>query len=213
MPFLAEEIYGALKPYQAGVGSGAEVAESVHLAEWPVAPAPFSAKEKIALIEGMAEVRRLASIGLAKRVEAGVKVRQPLAKLTIKTEKVKLSPELRGILADEVNVKEVAVDAAIADEVALDAIITPALREEGVLREVARMVQGLRQEAGLQPKDVIALLIDLPEDARNIILKNETALRTEVGAKLVEYGKSEKFTAEVATKLEGQEAWVALRKV
>lgn len=209
MPFLAEEIYKELKPY----GRGTEVAESVHLAEWPAAHAPFSAKEKTALIDGMAEVRRLASIGLAKRAEAGVKVRQPLAKLTIKTEKIKLSEELRGILADEVNVKEVVIDAAIAGEVALDVAITPALREEGVLREVARMVQGLRQEAGLLPTDTIVLLLDLPEEAKNIILKNEAALRSEVGAKLVEYGRSEKFTAEAAAKFEGQDAWVALRKV
>ena len=210
MPFLAEEIYGKLKPY----GRGVSLPESVHLAEWPASDVSLGAEEK-KFLEAMAEVRRLASLGLAKRAEAGVKVRQPLAKLIIKSETMKLSAaeELRGVLADEVNVKEVVFDQAIEGEVELDTAITPELREEGVLREVARMAQELRQKAGLQPKDKIVLLLDLPAEVKNVVAKHEAALRSGVGAKLIEYGKSEKFSAEEATKLGGQEVWVGLRKI
>lgn len=209
MPFLAEEIYSALKSYE----RGASFPESVHLAEWPVPEVSSDSEEARKLIEGMAEVRRLASLGLAKRAEAGIKVRQPLGKMKIKASNIALSKDLLGILADEMNVKDVVVDSAAKDDVELDIAITAELREEGVLREFARTIQGLRQEAGLQPKDKIVLVLDLPAEVKNIIMKHEPVLRADVGAKLVEYGKSEKFTAEEATKFEGQDIWIGLRKV
>ncbi|MDO8516017.1 MAG: class I tRNA ligase family protein [bacterium] len=68
-PFFAEGIYQKL---------GGET--SIHLEDWPKADKKKINKE---LIEGMAEVRRVASIALAKRAEAGIKVRQPLAQLRI----------------------------------------------------------------------------------------------------------------------------------
>ena len=36
------------------------------------------------LLEAMSEIRRIASLALAKRAEAGIKVRQPLAALKLK---------------------------------------------------------------------------------------------------------------------------------
>ncbi len=211
MPFLAEELYRTLKLYS----GSKETAESVHLAGWPIPEVSFDGVERKKLTDAMAEVRRLASLALAKRAEAGIKVRQPLSKLTIKdaTLKISVAEDLRGVLADEVNVKEVIFDPTIESEVELDTAITPELREEGILREVARMVQELRQKAGLAPKDKIALMLDLPPAARDAIMKQEVALRSAVNAKSVEYGRSEKFSAEEMAKLENQEIWVALRKV
>ena len=211
MPFLAEELYRGLAQHD----SKTEIAESVHLASWPAAEFSLSAEERQKLRTAMAEVRRLASLALAKRAEAGVKVRQPLGKLTIKDEalKVSVTEDLRGILADEVNVGEVVFDAKAESEVELDTTITPELRERGLLREVARTVQALRQKAGLRPKDVIILLLEVPAEVKNVLVKHEAALRSDVGAKAVEYGRSEKFSAEEVTKIEGQAAWIGMRKL
>jgi isoleucyl-tRNA synthetase len=221
MPFLADELYLELKPQS----HGRETAESVHLTDWPEVKLKIKDERLKILTKQMAEVRRLASLGLAKRAEAGIKVRQPLRMLKVKSEmlkggggkgeklKVKLSKELLAILAEEVNVKEVAYDKKIKDEIELDTTITPALKEEGILREVVRTVQDLRQKAGLKPKDKIALMAVLPAEVRLTVYKNERALKKQVGAESIEYKKSEKFEAEANTKIDGAEIWLGVRKV
>ena len=79
MPYLADELYLKLKARQPGVLKAA----SVHLTDWPHrGTGKMSAREKGLLAE-MAEIRRLASLGLAERAKAAIKVRQPLSKLTI----------------------------------------------------------------------------------------------------------------------------------
>lgn len=196
-PFFSEVLYAAL--------GGA--AESVHLDRWPETGRKTVDK---GLLDTMAVTREFAALGLAKRAEAGVKVRQPLASLTIGT---RLDNDMQKILADEVNVKHVLFDAKLKKDVRLDTAITVELREEGTLREVARMVQELRQKAGLHPKDKIILFLHLPVAAKNAVSKNEAALRSDVGAKLIEYGKSDKFNAEEATKIDGEDAWIGIRKV
>ena len=196
-PFFAEGLYHAL---------GGKL-DSIHLENWPKAVKRPANKR---LIQAMAAARELAALGLAKRAEAGIKVRQPLASFTIG---VKLPTEVQKILADEVNVKNILVSAKLKDGVVLDTKITPELRGEGLLREVARMVQELRQKAALEPKDKIALMLELPEAAKSAVKANEAALRNDVGAKLVEYARSEKFTAEQEGKLEEGPAWIGLRKI
>jgi isoleucyl-tRNA synthetase len=200
MPFLAEAIYLELAP--------ADGAGSVHLESWPKVKFSLKEKERGELMDSMTEVRRLASLGLAARVEAKIKVRQPLASMKIG---VNLGEEFNKILAEEVNVKKI-IFVAKQKDVALDTVITPALREEGLLREVARMFQELRQKAGLEPKDKIVAMMELPADAKNAVKNNEATFKTDVGAAAVEYGRSDKFTAEATTKLEGREVWVAIRK-
>jgi isoleucyl-tRNA synthetase len=205
MPFLAEAIYAELAP--------ADGAGSVHLEAWPKVKFSLKEKERAELMDNMAAVRQLASAALAKRAEAKIKVRQPLAKLSIKGTYAGIRDErLLAILKSEVNVKEIVFDPELADEVALDTVITPELRQEGLLREAARMFQELRQKAGLEPKDRIVAIMELPVDAKNVIEGNEAAFKVDIGATAVEYGRSEKFIAEETTKLEGQEVWVAIRK-
>ncbi|HUC31068.1 MAG TPA: class I tRNA ligase family protein, partial [Candidatus Paceibacterota bacterium] len=205
MPFLAEALYTEL--------AGADSAGSVHLETWPKVEFTLREKERGELMENMAEIRRLASVALAKRAEAKIKVRQPLQKLTVRgAEAIIRDERLLAILKSEINIKEIIFDPELADEVALDIVITPALREEGLLREVARMFQELRQKAGFAPKDRIVAMMELPADAKNAVENNEAAFKTDIGAKSVEYGRSDKFSAEENTKIDGQEAWIAIRK-
>jgi isoleucyl-tRNA synthetase len=205
MPFLAEALYLELADDSAG---------SVHLAEWPKSGFSLEEKERAQLMEGMAETRRLASLGLARRAEAKIKVRQPLQKLIVRDEKSVIHDErLFAILKSEINVKEIVFDVSIERDVELDTALTPELREEGLLREVARMFQELRQKAGLEPKDKIAAMMELPSHAMEAVSKNEATFKAEIGAKEVEYKKSDKFIAEEVVKFESQEVWVAIRKI
>lgn len=97
-------------------------------------------------------------------------------------------------------------------EAELDTTITQELRKEGLVREIGRMVQELRQKAGLKPSDKIILMLELPQAVREAIQKNKTAFKKDVGAKIVEYKKSDKFKADESAKVEESGVWLGLRK-
>jgi isoleucyl-tRNA synthetase len=209
MPFFAEALYGALRIH----GEKFKTVESVHLVPWPKVKFFLGAAERKKLCAAMAETRRLASMGLAKRAEAGIKVRQPLSTLKVKSEGLKVDGEFLAILADEVNVKAIVFDATIKEDVEFDTVITPALREEGLVREFARAVQELRQASSLRPKDIIAVAFDASETVRNAIVKNEATVKAEIGAKMITVGRSDKCTAEATVKMEAVETWIGIRKI
>ena len=98
-------------------------------------------------------------------------------------------------------------------EVELDTAITPELKEEGILRELVRAVQDLRQAARFRPQDKIMFMIDVPIGLRDIVIKNEIVFKKEIGAKQIEYKKSEKFDAEINTKIDNQAIWLGVRKI
>lgn len=199
-PFFAEALHKSLAHH---------VKASVHLEDWPKAEKKFIDKN---LIEGMAEVRLAASIALAKRAEKGIKVRQPLAELKLKSIKLEGKKALLEILKDEVNVKKITFDKTLTEDVELDTVVTHELMEEGLLRELVRMVQDLRQEAGFSPKDVIVLHIDGPEELHFIVRNNEAFAKREVNAKAIELKRTTQCNAELTTKLGEYDIWIAVRK-
>lgn len=203
-PFFAEGLYE-------GLGSVAgKTKESVHLEDFPTAKRNLIDRR---LLRSMEDARRISSLGLAKRAEIGIKVRQPLASLTVKEGgSVRTNKELLAIVKEEVNVKEVKFDKNLTEELVFDTVITAELKEEGMLREMVRTAQDLRQEAGFSPKDTIVFMIEAPEAARIAIQKNENAFRKDIGAKSVEYKRGKKFGAELSTKIDEGELWMAVRK-
>jgi len=92
VPFLAEVMFRNL------TGGG-----SVHLEDWP---APDRAEIDPALNRRMAAVRQAASLGLAARARAGIKVRQPLAAARVRAGQPFDQADL-ALLAGELNVKAV----------------------------------------------------------------------------------------------------------
>jgi isoleucyl-tRNA synthetase len=158
-PFLTEELYQKLTG-----------GESVHLLDWPV-----SGRVNELLLQDMKLVRELITLGLAQRAEAGIKVRQPLSKVTITAPANELEKTnfFAGILKEELNVKEVAFSSG-APAISLDLEITSELKAEGLMREIVRHVQQARKQAGLEVDDRIDLQLETSDAGITSILSNNT---------------------------------------
>ncbi|MFA6158601.1 MAG: class I tRNA ligase family protein [Candidatus Paceibacterota bacterium] len=156
IPFYAEYLFGRVR-----VDANEE---SVHLELWPRC---VTKKESQKLIDDMSEIRRLVTIGLEQRAKAGIKVRQPLASLSIK--KDQFCTDLLDLVKDEVNVKEVLLDTSLDQEVVLDVVVTDVLKKEGVARDVIRAVQDLRKKEGLTVGDKVSLLLDSDEKGKELV--------------------------------------------
>lgn len=131
--------------------------KSIHHTDWPKADRSLIDPQ---LETGMAVIRQVVERVLAERSELGIKVRQPLANATIKTNLLEPSPELVSILLEEVNLKKIdwqklsSKDESVKEDetelkVELDSKITPELKEEGEARELIRQIQKLRKNKGL----------------------------------------------------------------
>ncbi len=140
-PFLAEEMYRNL------TGES-----SVHLTSFPVAD-KGAIDEK--LNENMKVIRELVTIGLQKRAEAKIKVRQPLGESRIKNQE--LGEDFLEIICEELNVKRVTVDVSVSEDIVLNTEITPELQQEGEAREIIRAIQEGRKKAGFNVEDRIVL--------------------------------------------------------
>ena len=111
----------------------------------------------------VAEALKALDGAAAKRtIEAGGKLQVEVASGTVE------------VLADEValltKVEEgVAARETEALQVVLDVNVTPALRREGLARDLVRAVQDLRKEAGLDVADRIRLALDAPGEIAEVV--------------------------------------------
>jgi isoleucyl-tRNA synthetase len=184
MPFVAEEIYQKTKSHSS-VGGGKE---SVHLESWPT----IETLENDPIIALMETTRNIVSLGLEARAKGGLKVRQPLKKITLplsekSTFLIPVGKEFLSLIMERVNVKDV-VFADISEKVALDTEITPALREEGMLREFIRNVQELRKKEDLNPGDAGQTLIVATDEAGAVFVKKfEKEIKRATLFRMMEY--------------------------
>ncbi len=166
---------------------------SIHLEKWTKFKKPSVSDKKLA--EEMNEARRVVSLALESRAKAGIKVRQPLGLLKVKSKKLNVkNKELVGLIKGEVNIKEIKSDYKIKDEVELDTNITPELKEEGQLRELIRHIQDKRKEAGLKPSDKITFVALTDDKGAAFVKKFESVLKKEAGIKAVSFTEPAKPT-------------------
>ncbi len=175
-PFVAEDIWQKLK--------NSNDASSVHLADWPNVT---EVDENI--ISEMGVVRHVVSLGLEARQKAGIKVRQPLQSLSVKS--YVLSESQVDIVKDELNVKSIIYDESLEGPVSLDTHITLELRKEGQYRELLRAIQDMRKEKGLNPSDVITLKIATSVEGQELINTWKDELLKIVGAKSIDIAENE----------------------
>jgi len=276
-PFVTEAMYQNLVRC-----SRSAARESVHHTRWPLFD---KAVVDEAMLEQMALARQVASLGLAARSGANLKVRQPLAKAMAYAGGGKtLGLELVEIVTDELNVKEfefveeagrmveyrllpdnkqlgprlgglfpkvraalaqldpnqiaasvqagqsvsltvegqtvelapgeiliqtipveglaVAADKGIS--VAVDAVLTPALKAEGLARELVRRVQEMRKKANFNIEDRITTYYQLQDPA--------PALQ-DVMANWTEYLRSETLTVNLVNSQPPEDAYVETHQV
>ncbi len=188
VPFTAEEVYERV----------AGEKESVHLESWPEA-----GEVDGEIIENMKKVREVVTSALEIRQKSGHKVRQPLAKLYIPEN---LSKDLIGIIADEVNVKEVVVE---GPEVKLDTELTEDLKKEGVARDVIRAIQDARKTEGLNPSQKIKIIINSDEETKAIVDEYKDMISAPTGVSQFEYSDEQ---GKYKVSLDSGEASISLVK-
>ena len=190
-PFVAEEMYQNLV-----CSVDKEAPESVHLAEWPESD-PTQVDER--LMDETRLVMRVVSLGRAARSMAGIKVRQPLSRVTALTRSVSDGEALQRLqaqLLEELNVKSLEVVSGVgggeldltdrtsaSDEsgyiVILDTKITPELEEEGMARELVHRIQGLRRAAGFDISDHITTYWQGPPRLQAVLQRHGDYVRRE----------------------------------
>ncbi len=161
-PFTVEEMYKNL------TGKS-----SVHLADWPTSDKSVIDEDLMAQME---IARTVVERAHAIRKEKGIKVRQPLAKLTAKVSKL-LDKEILKLITDEVNVKHI-VQSEGELAVDLDTNITKELEEEALSRDLVRKIQEERKNLGTALDEKINVMLpDWPKEfeeeiKRKALIKN-----------------------------------------
>jgi len=192
-PFLSEELYQKL-----GGGN-----ESVHLLDWPT---NYSADELV--LKEMETVREYVNQALSIRAKERVKIRQPLASVTVPT--VGEFVNFEDILTEELNVKKV----IHGKELSLDLTLTPELKREGLMREVIRHVQAARKNAGLNVDDRITLSLivqssDTATELKSAIEEHSRVIAEETLAVALE-DVQDGFDTSV--KVDGEELHISVKK-
>jgi isoleucyl-tRNA synthetase len=235
---------------------------SVHLTDWPSRESSTEPElpRDAPLVAAMDRVRQVASAALSLRKARGLRVRLPLAKLTVAAADAAVLEPFTDILADEVNVKSVELSTDVARYgrfeltvnaracgprlggdtqkviravkagewqtdaegrvtaagiellpgefserlvpaepdgtaalpgntglVVLDTAVTPELVVEGLARDVVRVVQQARREAGLDVSDRIGVTLDASNEVLDAVRAYQDFLAAEVLATAVTY--------------------------
>ncbi len=186
-PFIAEYVYRKV--------GGQE--QSVHLDMWPEAEKSWKNAKSIREME---QVRKVVELGMSVRKEVGIRVRQPLATLSVNE---KISSSLASLILDELNVKTLQKKMSKEGEwktrkendleIGLNVTLSPELKKEGMAREIIRAVNQMRKEEKLTLNDggVLTwnssdkLVKDVFAEYRDDIAKSTRSQRVEESGKSV----------------------------
>lgn len=187
-PFLAEELYQKLTG-----------GESVHLLDWPEV-----GHVNELVVQDMETVRDYVNQALSLRAKERVKIRQPLASVTVPS--LGEFVNFEDILTEELNVKKVIQ----GKELALDFTITPELKREGLMREVVRHIQAARKDAGLNVDDRIHLsLMTSDKQLQKAVDEHADTITAETLANNI---TKDGYSYETTANVEGVELKLSLEK-
>ena len=164
-PFLAETIWHNLTDVFDG-----RAIESVHLCDYPE---PNPVRSDQLLSEQMTVLREIASLGRSARMEASLKVRQPLAKVEVilaETEHQQWLQEHDELLREELNVKEVAYTQQADQYITYQ--IVPNFKRLGP--RVGKLMPAVKQ--ALQAADGGAMLAELNQHSRVTLQLTEESI-------------------------------------
>lgn len=194
MPFIAESLWQSLMGF-----NFTDLNKSIHLESWPkVAPEKGKEDSTRNILRDMDLVKNIASIGASLRDKSGIKVRQVLAELKYCSpdSEIVLSRDYLKLIEDELNVNLVTIENKesyydnpgenwIIDtanvRVALNTLITPELKQEGIKRDLIRLINMNRKDNGFTLQDTAIIYFsglssELKEalEAKKDEIKNET---------------------------------------
>jgi isoleucyl-tRNA synthetase len=146
LPLVTEEIW-----------KGLTGGRSVHLEDWPVA-SEFPADH--ALVAAMDRVREIASAGLALRKAQKLRVRLPLARITVVSADPAALEPFADILADELNVRAVDLEPARESSLAeygIERRLTVNARALGprLGKDVQRVIQAAKSGVWMTEGDIV----------------------------------------------------------
>ncbi len=174
MPFTADYLYQTLRQKK----------QSVHLETWPTVNAELLDQR---VLDYMSITRKVVELGLAKRAEEGIKVRQPLGELKIKNQE--LAQEYLALVKDELNVKEIKQIKGDGDlTVELNTEITTELKQEGLFREIVRAINQLRKKMDLTIADKIIVEYNTSDELlKEVFKKYNTELKRNILAEEIKF--------------------------
>ncbi|HEY8951884.1 MAG TPA: class I tRNA ligase family protein, partial [Candidatus Dormibacteraeota bacterium] len=190
-PFIADAMYRNLS--EGG---------SAHLADFPDPSGPQDPEVEA----NMAKARQAVEQGLSARDAMRIKVRQPLASISLPGDP--LPEEIAAIVREELNVKQLIFR---APEVKLDTEITEELRLEGLAREVVRLIQDRRKKLGLNVEDRIHTRYVADGMLVRAMQKHADYIKTETLSVTLEPGRADDFAGEQQM-LEGEQIWIGLKR-
>jgi isoleucyl-tRNA synthetase len=161
----------------------------VHLSDWPLLE--DLSQEQVSLLEQMKYVRKIVELGLAARKELQIKVKQPLAKIMVRSGKKeqKCKETLNYLILDELNIKEIVFAEPVTDEttIELDTHLTGTLIAEGKLREIVRKIQEERKKIGTNlDEQVNVTLVEYPKEFEESIKQQALVKNIAIGSFSVE---------------------------
>jgi isoleucyl-tRNA synthetase len=194
-PFISDYLWRQLT-------AGMNEPTSVHLSDWPTVE---NVDKK--LIQTMADLKDIITVGLSQRAEAGIKVRQPLADLALSPQ-YNFGNEFTEILKDELNVKSILWRDG---QPKLNTKLSDKLKAEGNMRELVRHIQNARKTAGLQVEDRINLILSTKDKGLQAIVTNyKSIIQKETLAKKILTEGTYKYQTEVT--IDGKNLTINLQK-
>jgi isoleucyl-tRNA synthetase len=178
IPFLSEVIHQNLH--------GFDIAQSkvtVHTQNWPQIDTGLV---DLSLETSMKAVRDICQLVHAERQKAAIKIRQPLARVSVVSPTKPLSADFLNLIKEETNVKEVSWETSKENlSVTLDTNLTAELVEEGEYRDFVRNIQVMRKNQQFSLTDRIKIYApSWPKNFEHEILSKTLADSVELSSEV-----------------------------